>query len=95
MVERTLKALGHDLKSLADKVAEMGIIAERMLATAIDAVVHNDRDLAHSTIAIDKQLDVLLAPNLVGAGAGRAQEATIRGLGTCHSIGLAPGCGKG
>ena len=59
MVKRTLKALGHDLKSLADKVAEMGIIAERMLATAIDAVVHNDRDLAHSTIASDKQLDVL------------------------------------
>jgi len=59
MVERTLNGLGRDLKSLADKVAEMGIIAERMLATAIDPVVHNDRYLAHSTIASDKQLDVL------------------------------------
>ena len=59
MVDHTANSMDRDLTSIADKIEKMGSMAGKMLAMAIDAMVHHDSELARSTIAIDKQLDAL------------------------------------
>ena len=51
--------MDRDLKSIAIKIEKMGCIVRKVLASAIDSIVHADPELARDTIAIDRQLDAL------------------------------------
>ena len=59
MTEHIAKAYDRDLEALGRKIAEMGGIAEKMLADAIDALVNLDADLGRATAAVDQRLDTL------------------------------------
>ena len=59
MVDHTAKMMDRDLKSLLNKIEAMGVIAQKMLDSAIGSLVHTSMELAHATIAFDKQLDAL------------------------------------
>ena len=59
MSEHIVKAYDNELESLGQKIAEMGGIAEKMLADAMDALSAFDVQLAQRTIAADARLDVL------------------------------------
>lgn len=48
-----------ELKKLATLIVQMGGMAESQLASAVDAVVKRDSDLAHSVIQGDAKIDVL------------------------------------
>jgi phosphate transport system protein len=59
MSEHIVSSYDIDLQNLRRRIAEMGGIAEKMVADAIQALVKRDATLAQSVIATDTQLDVL------------------------------------
>ena len=59
MVDHTVKAFDADLESLDRHIAEMGGIAEKMLADAMDALAGMNTELAQKVIASDPRLDAL------------------------------------
>jgi phosphate transport system protein len=59
MSEHTMKAFDADLQDLARNVAEMGGIAEKQIADAVDALVKHDSSLAQRVIALDAKIDTL------------------------------------
>jgi phosphate transport system protein len=59
MVNHTIKAFDADLESLERYISEMGGIAEKMLADAMDALAGMNTDLAQRVIATDPRLDMM------------------------------------
>ncbi len=59
MSEHTAKAFDVDLQELARKVAEMGGLAEKEIADAVDALAKRDSALAQRVIATDISTDQL------------------------------------
>jgi phosphate transport system protein len=59
MPEHTAKAFDADLQELARKVAEMGGLAEKEIANAVDALAKRDTELAQHVMAIDLTTDAL------------------------------------
>ena len=55
----TVKAFDSDLQELARMVAEMGGLAEREVADAVDALARRDTALAQRVTAADAQIDAL------------------------------------
>jgi phosphate transport system protein len=55
----TVKAFDSDLQELARMVAEMGGLAERHVADAVDALARRDTALAQRVTAADAQIDAL------------------------------------
>jgi phosphate transport system protein len=58
-VDHTLKAFDTDLQEITRKVAEMGGLAERQIADAIQALMERDVDLAERVITTDPAIDAL------------------------------------
>jgi phosphate transport system protein len=59
MSDHIVRAYDKDLEVLDRKIAEMGGIAEKMLAEAMDALAAFDVELARSVVAADPRLDAL------------------------------------
>lgn len=59
MEQHTVKAFEEELKTLDSKIAQMGGLAEHLLAHAIDALDRRDSVLAEATINEDKTIDRL------------------------------------
>jgi phosphate transport system protein len=59
--DHTAKAFDVDLQELARMVAEMGGLAEKQVADAIDALAERDVDRAQRTVESDPDLDALQA----------------------------------
>jgi phosphate transport system protein len=59
MSEHTAKAFDVDLQELARKVTEMGGLAEKEVADAVDALAKRDATLAQRVIALDVSADQL------------------------------------
>jgi phosphate transport system protein len=59
MNEHTAKAFDTDLQELTRKVAEMGGLAEREIADAIQALTRRDADLAKRVVQTDPAIDAL------------------------------------
>jgi phosphate transport system protein len=59
LTEHTAKAFDTDLQELTRKVAEMGGLAEREIADAIQALTRRDADLAKRVVAQDPSIDAL------------------------------------
>ena len=59
LTEHTAKAFDTDLQELTRKVAEMGGLAEREIADAIQALTRRDADLAKRVVAQDPTIDAL------------------------------------
>src|SRR3981189_1009636 len=61
MPEHTAKAFDVDLQEITRMVAEMGGVAERQIADAVDALARRDSDRAQRTVAGDPSIDALQA----------------------------------
>jgi phosphate transport system protein len=61
MPEHTAKAFDVDLQELTRMVAEMGGLAEKQIADAVDALARRDADRAQRTVASDPGIDALQA----------------------------------
>src|SRR4051794_6755278 len=59
MNEHTAKAFDIDLQELTRLVAEMGGLAEKQIADAVDALAKRDADRAGRVIAVDPSIDRL------------------------------------
>jgi phosphate transport system protein len=59
MSEHTAKAFDIDLQELTRMVAEMGGLAEKQIADAVDALARRDTDRAQGTVASDPNIDAL------------------------------------
>jgi phosphate transport system protein len=59
--DHTAKAFDIDLQELSRLVAEMGGLAEKQVADAIDALAERDIDTAQRTVAVDPEVDALQA----------------------------------
>jgi phosphate transport system protein len=59
MNEHTAKAFDGDLQELTRKVSEMGGLAEREIADAIQALTRRDADLAKRVVQTDPAIDAL------------------------------------
>ena len=59
MTEHTVSAYENELKGLAQRVAEMGGLAEKQIVGSIDALMRNDHALAQQVRAADGQVDAL------------------------------------
>jgi phosphate transport system protein len=59
MNEHTAKAFDDDLQELTRKVSEMGGLAEREIADAIQALTRRDANLAMRVVASDPTIDAL------------------------------------
>jgi phosphate transport system protein len=59
MNEHTAKAFDADLQELTRKVAEMGGLAERLIADSVAALIKRDVDLARRVVAADAAVDAL------------------------------------
>jgi len=59
MADDSLKSFDAEIEQLGRKIAEMGGIAEKMLAEAMDALASLDVELARGVIATDLRLDSL------------------------------------
>jgi phosphate transport system protein len=57
--QHTAKAFDTDLLELTRKVAEMGGLAEKEIADAVDALARRDREFATRVIGLDKSIDAL------------------------------------
>jgi phosphate transport system protein len=57
--QHTVRGFDTDLETLDRHISEMGGIAEKMLADAMDALAGRNVDLAHKVIATDPRLDAL------------------------------------
>jgi phosphate transport system protein len=55
----TTKAFDDDLREISSRVAEMGGIAERLVAESVDALVKRDITLAQRVVPADAQVDAL------------------------------------
>jgi phosphate transport system protein len=55
----TAKAFDVDLQELARMVAEMGGLAEKQIADAVDALAKRDSRLAQSVVSLDQSIDAL------------------------------------
>ena len=58
-IDHTAKAFDTDLQEITRKVAEMGGLAERQIADALQALMERDIDLAERVIATDPVIDAL------------------------------------
>jgi phosphate transport system protein len=58
-IDHTAKAFDTDLQEITRKVAEMGGLAERQIADALQALTKRDPDLAERVIATDPTIDAL------------------------------------
>jgi len=58
MSDHTFRAFDNELATLGRRVAEMGGVAEKMLADAMDGLFAADVDLARRVISSDTLLDV-------------------------------------
>jgi len=58
-IDHTTKAFDVDLQEITRKVAEMGGLAERQIADAIQALTERDPDLAERVIATDPTIDAM------------------------------------
>ncbi len=59
MTEHIVSSYDQDLEGLRRGIAEMGGIAEKMLAESVEALTKRKGDLAQKVIVADKRLDVL------------------------------------
>lgn len=59
MTEHTVTAFEDELKALDSKIAQMGGLAEQLLARAIDSLENRDPHLAEQTISKDEAIDRL------------------------------------
>lgn len=59
MTDHTVKAYDEELQFVGRKIAEMGGIAEQMLADSMEALTRADTELARKTVAADARLDLL------------------------------------
>ncbi len=59
MVDHTVKSFDVELETLDRYIAEMGGIAEKMLADAMDALAGMNTELAQKVVAADPRLDTL------------------------------------
>ena len=59
MADHVANVMDRDLKLLNNKIEAMGEMARKMFASAVEAIVHADIELAQTTIAFDKELDAL------------------------------------
>ncbi len=59
MSDHTVKSYDDELETLGRQIAEMGGLAEKMLADAMDALAGLDVDLAKSVVAADPRMDAL------------------------------------
>jgi phosphate transport system protein len=59
MLEHTVKSFDQELQVLDKKIAQMGGLAERLLAQGFDALERRDPKLAESVIASDRAIDQL------------------------------------
>jgi phosphate transport system protein len=59
MSEHTAKAFDTDLQELARMVAEMGGLAEKQIADAVDALAKRDSERAKGVILLDPAIDAL------------------------------------
>jgi len=57
--QHILKAFDEDLRDLSSRIAEMGGLAERLVADSVDALVKRDVAMAQRVIAADDQVDAL------------------------------------
>jgi phosphate transport system protein len=55
----TVKAFDHDLQELSRMIAEMGGLAEKQVADAVDALARRDSALAQRVAAADTSIDTL------------------------------------
>ena len=60
MADHTSTAFDEDLRELSSRLAEMGGLAERLVADSMRALVKRDTELAQRVIAADVQIDLLL-----------------------------------
>ncbi len=59
MNEHTAKAFDVDLQDLTQRVAEMGGLAERLVADSVEALTRRDPELAKRVVAGDAAIDAL------------------------------------
>jgi phosphate transport system protein len=59
MTDHTIKAFDSDLQDLARMIAEMGGLAEKQVADAVDALVKRDASLAQRVTVADTNIDAL------------------------------------
>src|SRR6187402_1151464 len=59
MLEHTVKSFDQELQLLDKKVAQMGGLAERLLAQGFNALERRDPKLAEAAVASDRSIDVL------------------------------------
>ena len=59
--DHTTKAFDIDLQELTRMVAEMGGLAEKQVADAVDALARRDTERAQRTVAADPDIDALQA----------------------------------
>ena len=59
MNEHTVKSFDQELQLLDKKIAQMGGLAERLLAQAFDALERRDPQLAEAAVASDRAIDLL------------------------------------
>ena len=59
MNEHTVKSFDQELQLLDKKIAQMGGLAERLLAQAFDALERRDPRLAEAAVASDRAIDLL------------------------------------
>lgn len=59
MTDHIVKSYDRDLEALGRRIAEMGGVAEQMLAEAMDALSSFNVDLAHRVVSSDPRLDAL------------------------------------
>ena len=59
MSDHIVTSYDNDLETLRRSIAELGGVAEKMLADATEALVRRDTALAQTVIAVDKRLDAL------------------------------------
>ncbi|MDP3545214.1 MAG: phosphate signaling complex protein PhoU [Phreatobacter sp.] len=59
MTEHTVSAYENELKGLAQRIAEMGGLSERQIASSIDALIRSDIELARQVREADVQIDAL------------------------------------
>ncbi len=59
MHEHTVKSFDQELQQLDKKIAQMGGLAERLLAQGFDALERRDPKLAEAAVASDRNIDLL------------------------------------
>lgn len=59
MTEHTAKAFDVDLQELTRKVAEMGGLAEKLIADSVEALTRRDMSLAQRVVTGDAAVDAL------------------------------------